>query len=367
MNLRIKDSFLVLLRMGLWEKMPSALPHFPLSAAEWSLIFDMAKGQTVEGLIYEGIMLLPKAYFPPQEILLKWTVRVDAIERYNKKVRNTLAVLAAGFSKHAIDFVLLKGLGLAENYAKPILRVSGDIDLFFYDKASYNKANDLLKAKGIKLHKGDHHSIFYTFHQIEVEHHTQMVDIFNPFCQKYISDFIAREKQNVQTINVENNQLNIPSTLTQLVQANAHILKHYMGFGVGLRQFCDVARLYHVYGMGIDGQQLKEVYAKLGMRKWMNLMHNFLIDQLGLETSKLPYVIDRKINTDNFLSDILISGNFGFHDTRFVSEGHANKINYKRDYIHKRVLPHLMKLLKITPNEVFWYPVSKVYTKLTGR
>ena len=368
MNIKIKDSFLNLLKRGLWGNKQSSYSNFSLMDEEWFLIYDVAQAQTVEGIIYDGILTLPQKSFPPYDLLMKWTARVDSIERYNKKVRKALAALAQGFYKNDLNFILLKGLGLAENYTKPLLRVSGDIDLYFDDYKKFDDANDLLKSKGYNVSKGDHKSIFYHFNSVEVEHHTRMIDIFNPFCQKYIKELILREKKNIKSITVENQIIHVPSDLLNLVQTNAHILKHYMGFGVGLRQICDVARLYNSLGKDFNGVELEEAYDVLGMRKWMNVIHNLLVDYIGLENSRLPIPITRKVDTESLLLDILQSGNFGFHDVRFKSEGELlSKRYHKRDNVNKRVLPHIKKLLKLAPNEVFWFPVSKLYTKIIRR
>ena len=367
MNKRVKDSFLLLLRMGLWGAGKEHLSIFPLSKSEWTLVYEVSLSQTVEGIVYEGMLLLPNEYYPPYEILLRWTAKIDSIERYNKKVRNTLAKLTQGFSKSNIQYVLLKGIGLAENYEKPLLRVSGDIDLCFRDKEAYDTANSLLKSKGYNINKGDHHSVFYTFNSIEVEHHTNMIDIFNPFKQQFIKELIIDEEKYSKSIVIEGQCVHIPSYTLNHVQANAHILKHYIGFGIGLRQICVIARLCNVKEESFDGQKLKNIYAKLGMKKWMNVMHNLLVKDLGLDSSRLPYPLDSDYNTSSILNDILHSGNFGFHDVRYREvDAPLSERYYKRDKAYKRILPHLVKLIRLIPSEVFWYPLNKYLSRLTN-
>ena len=354
--------------MGLWGKNDESLCAFPLSREEWSLIYEIALSQTVEGIVYDGILLLPNAYYPPYDLLLRWTARIDAIERYNKRVRGALAKLIEGFARNSISVVLLKGLGLAENYRKPLLRVSGDIDLLFENEAVYDRANSLLKSRGYKVNKGDHNSVFYSFNTIEVEHHTKMIDIFNPFKQKFISELIESEAGRSKKITVDGQEVTIPSYLMSHIQANAHILKHYMGFGIGLRQVCDIAMLCNAKDEGFNGDDLKSIYSKLDMDKWMNVMHNILVKNLGLNPSKLPYPIEKDCNISPILDDFMYSGNFGFHEVRFRENSASISRRYhKRDNIYKRVVPHWIKLLKLVPTEVMWYPLFKMYSKVTGK
>lgn len=368
MTQRVKDSFLVLLRMGLWGESREALPCFPLSAEEWSLLYEISISQTVEGIVYDGVLLLPQEYLPPYTILLRWTAKIDGIERYNKKMRQQLAVLASGLSKNDIPFLLLKGLGLAENYNKPLLRVSGDVDLYFPTQQAYKQANGLLKSRGCRIQKGDHDSVFYNFNSIQVEHHTKMIDVFNPFCQKFIKKFISKEESDSRELVINGEPVFMPSYILSHVQTNAHILKHYLGFGIGLRQFCDMARLCHVKEEDFDGEELRFVYNKLGLSKWTNVLHNFLVKELGLESAKLPYAIEGNYDTKSVLQDVLNSGNFGFHDVRFQKgDQSVAKRHYQRNAVLKRVMPHMLKLINWAPNEVFWYPVNKVYSRLFSR
>lgn len=367
MNSKIKDSFLLLLKMGLWDKNYNHYPNFPLTNEEWSLIYRISISQTVEGLVYEGILHLPKEYFPPNDILFRWTARIDTIERVNNRMRKTLAALAVGFKKHNIDFLLLKGLGFAANYAKPNMRVSGDIDLYFKSIADYDAANKLVATNGCQVNKGDHHSVAYLFNKTDIEHHTKMIDIFNPFAQRYIKKLIEREDKHTQAIEFEGEIVTLPSHLINQVQANAHILKHYLGFGIGLRQLCDVARLCYNDGKMIDVSELKVIYKKLGISKWMNALHNLLVKDLGLPPAYLPYPIEKDYDTRLVLQDILNSGNFGFHDIRFnKNNADISKRENKRNNYLKRILPHTYRLIGMAPYEVIWYPINKFYTKITG-
>ena len=366
MTNKIQDAFLILLKMGLWNEYNSSISEFSLNAEDWSLIFEVAVSQTVEGIVYEGILLMPSNLFPPHDLLFRWTARLDTIERNNKKMRETISVLSKGFQKNNIDFILLKGLGLAENYHNPLSRVSGDIDLFFCNKDLFNKANQLLTSRNYKVYPGDHHSTFYTFNGVEVEHHTKMVDIFNPFRQKYIDRLLREDKPCF--LEFHGATVRIPSYILNQVQANAHILKHYMGFGIGLRQFCDIARLCFKKPESFDGEKLRNIYKTLKIDSWMNVIHNFMVNELGLPKNKLPYQIESSIDTSWLMHDVLASGNFGFHDVRFRNgEANLSERYDKRDNAHKRILPHIKRLIRYAPYEVIWYPVNKIYTKISGR
>lgn len=364
----VREAFLTLLRMGLWHNSQEDLSVFPLQAEEWSLVMEVAKAQTVEGIVYEGILLLPEQYYPPQALLMSWVARIDSIERNNNKLSEALYILTKGFRQEGIDFMLLKGLGLGNNYIKPSVRVGGDLDLYFASEEDFHKANSLVASKGIRVKKGDHNSRIYLFRKVEVEHHTKMIDIFNPFVQERLAVLMEEEEGKRRSFRIKDVEVQTPSFVMAHVQASSHILKHYMGFGVGLRQFCDVARLSITQPDEREAQKLREIYKQLGLERWMWLMYSFLVLKLGLPKEFSPYTETEEKSTEKLLEDILHSGNFGFHDIRYRKGEVKRSERYsKRDAVFKRIMPHLVFLLRIVPQEVFWYPLYKAYTKVFAR
>ena len=363
---RLKIVFMALVKAGLWKRIPQdELHYFPLSDEDWQVIYNNAIAQTVDVLVYEGILCLPTNLLPPKQAILKWTARVDRVERYNKKMQATLVHLFNLVGDVADKIVLLKGFGLAANYINPLGRISGDIDLYFENKESLIQFKDILEKKNIKINIGDHNSIYFQFKGFEFEGHTQMLDIFNPFVKSKVDRLIKNESQQYIKLDLGGAKLRTPSYLLTQIQANAHILKHYLGFGIGLRQFCDVARLCAVRPEKFDGLYLQKWYKDLGILKWMNVVHHFLVAELGLEQKYLPFSLMENESSKWLLADVLATGNFGFHDIRFQdSQARIEERNESRSEISKRVLPHILKGLKYSPSETFWYPIMKAISKI---
>ena len=55
---------MLLLRQGLWDRQEDCSALFPLDEKEWNEIHSMARKQTVQGIIYDGIRLLPTEAVP---------------------------------------------------------------------------------------------------------------------------------------------------------------------------------------------------------------------------------------------------------------------------------------------------------------
>lgn len=353
MDQRVEKAFVSLLQTGLWGATVDVFEIFALSYSEWFSLYRLAKDQTVEGLVFDAIIRLPGQYQAPKELMLKWLVRVDAIERENIKKNKITLEISTFLKTHHIDAILLKGSSLAVYYTKPLLRLSGDVDLYFEDPDIFNRANQLIKQRGVYIGAGALSSTFYKWKGCEIEHHSKLTDIVNPLCESYLRKLEKQETNNKISINLNEEGIRTPSLLMTHIQVNAHILKHFMGFGIGLRQFCDVARLYYHTSKSLNGEELKLIYKKLGICRWMELIHCFLVDQLGLDAEFLPYQIQWHEDSQWLMTDVLTVGNFGF-------QGHQ-----KKNKLYPAVLSRLIKAQKYAPYEAFWFPISKMRSSLS--
>lgn len=363
---KVQQAFLTLLRSGLWESPIDDLSIFPLDKEEWKNLYSISMAQTVEGIVYEGMLKLPPAFLPHKIFQLRWTVRVDQIERQNKLMAEILVQIDDIFKEEDIPFTLLKGLSLASLYEKPLLRSSGDIDLYFDSVKDFKRANALIRSKNIQVNTGALNSSIYLWKSCEVEHHTKMMDILNPFKQGYIKKLINAEKGFYRKLKIQEKTINGISWTLAHIQTNSHILKHYLGFGIGLRQFCDVARLYKNSISEIDKLKLQAHYKKLGILDWMYMVNNLLIQYLGLSKNFLPFENHPEQDAKWLLNDVLVAGNFGFHDTRYVQHSDNLKENRQRNNALERVVPHLLNAKKYAPAEAFWFPIFKTRDRLIG-
>ena len=359
----LSNQFLTLLKAGLWGSRIDDLSLFKLSTEEWEYIYEFSKAQTVDGIVFDGVLGLPEVCLPPKPILYRWAARIDAIERVNNDMRNVMSEVVNVFQKSGVQPVLLKGFGLAENYIKPEFRINGDIDLYFDNMSHFNKMNEFLISKNVKVEKGDHESVFYHYKGVEFEHHTKFIDLFNPFLKDKLNNLYKQECNKFEYLKVGEGQVLVPSYLIMQIQTNAHILKHFLGFGIGLRQFCDVAMLCSKQPKTFNGKVLLSSFESLKIDKWMNLVYSFLVNHLGLPINKLPYSIKLIKDTDWLLNEIMQGGNFGFY---YQTDKNKNKVRreIKRSNSLKRILPHILKAYRYVPSEAFWYPIMKITTKI---
>lgn len=342
-NRREPAALLSLLRAGLWEQTPDGLSLFPLSEAEWEEVYLLARRQTVTGLVWQGISYLPDEWMPPGKVLVRWVAVVDGIERKNRLMNRVVMELQDWFRREGLRVVLQKGQGVALFYEKPLWRECGDIDFYFPDKQESERAVELLARKGVKVQRAADGSVHYRWRGVEVEHHVRLLDICNPWAQKYLRHL--EETAGFREVSLyQGGTVTVPAPELNLLMLNAHIMKHAMGWGVGLRQLCDMARACRVLEKEVDSEKVCEIYRRAGIRKWSNLLYAFLKEQLGLNDE---FICCKSVDYNSIpLCEIVWrGGNFGWHSEERVCSSQKNgKESYKLFFFSCRMSNFLVSL-----------------------
>lgn len=363
-NTQVFEAFLVLLRSGLWGT-PASADCFPLTKTDWEELYDMSNKQTLLGIMYDGILTLPPELFPPRELVYRWTAIVSGIEVRNEEMNAEVGKLAFLFSQKGLRAILLKGQGVAACYTIPEHRICGDMDWNFPISGDFDGANKMIAAsnKGLKFSPG--FSAEYHWGKFYSEHHLRMVDVHSPFGNYYIKRLIHSELKGTNEMNMGGQRVEVPSPLLNCLCVNMHILKHFLSFGIGLRQLCDAARVYYTSVEEIDGVRLEKAYKKLGVMRWIQVLHQVLVDYLGLPEEYLPFPLKRKTDVSWMLNEVLIGGNFGFNDTRFGSaENYASGRRPKR---YSQLFHRFVLNFRYAPTEAVFFPLVQFYSGILSK
>ena len=353
------QSFFALLRAGLWNREPES-GCFPLTPEVWQRVYKLACKQTVEGIVYDGLLQLPEHYFPPKQLLLNWVVRVYSIEEKNKQMNEVACELYDFYNKNHIQAFLMKGQGVAACYDNPLHRISGDIDLCFTDKKDFTQACRLVKENKIEIEKQAGFSACYTWKDVLIELHQYFIDISNPFHSKYLRRL--QQQENVHSIYLEMNEQKVllPSPLLMHLSVNAHILRHLLAFGISIRQLCDSARVCSRYHNSMDQQSLKEIYSKLGIYRWMQLLNSLLVNYLGMPSAYLPFPLTPQRKAGMMMKDILQGGSFGYFGSPFSKETDEPQLYRKHVWLH--LLVRFFRYVRYAPWEACWFPIMHTYS-----
>ena len=345
---------LALLKAGLWHRPVGEIGIFPLPADTWDEVLRLSVQQTVTGIVADGLGFLPEALLPEPRILARWAAETDAIEKRNAEMNKVLAGLYAGFRLQGLSPVLKKGQGIAAMYPEPLLRECGDIDFYFGE--SHDAAAALIARTGCRVIRMSDGSICYRCRNVNVEHHSRLLDLYSPFSQAYLKELIAREGFTEKTVGgSEEILVTVPSPMLELLMLNAHAMKHIIGRGIGLRQMCDMARAYYVLHDRIDEKEWNTVITKTGLVKWTAASETFLTRYLGLPSE---CTFSRRIDAagaDRIFEMVCMNGNFG-HSRYPVSPG-GSALKRKAGTL-RAFCSNMGFSLRTVPGETFWILVN---------
>ena len=143
---------------------------------------------------------------------------------------------------------------------------------------------------------------------------------------------------------------------------SAHILKHAIGPGVGLRQLCDMTMAYRGLARSFDPTRLREIFRRTGTLRWNRLLFSFLVDWLGLDESLYAKLFGTaRVASAPLLDIILEGGNFGHYAATRRDKIAAGAAHRKRDTL-RRFLHRLPFSLRFAPRETF----ATIWTLIRG-
>ena len=251
------DIFFALLRAGLWEqdlRLPSAF-----SAEDWQAILQTARQQAVLGLVYRGIAHLSGDQMPPADQRLLLLAEIDRIERRGRRMEEAQQELLRRFRDAGLHPLVQKGSEAGKYYPQPLLRESGDIDLFFAGE-EFDRAKAL--PPGVRT-APDGAGVF-TFRDVTVELHPRYFDLHLP----------------------EGRLPEVPSVYAELLLLSAHILKHAIGAGVGCKQLCDMAVALDRTDGQYDKALLEKYLQRAGLLRWQRVLCSLLVSDFGLDPAR---------------------------------------------------------------------------------
>lgn len=318
----LTDIFFALLRAGLWER-DLCLNAVP-TAEDWQALLETARRQAVQGLLYRGVAHLSEDQMPPADLRLQLLAEIDRIERRNKQLEQTQQALLERFRDAGLHPLVQKGTEAGKYYTYPLLRESGDIDLYF-PSGEFDQA----RALPPQVRTAPDGAGVFTFRDVTVEIHPRYFDLHRP--NAGLPD--------------------VPSLYAELLMLSAHILKHAIGAGVGCKQLCDLALALARTDGKYDKEQLRAYLKRAGLLRWQRVLCSLLVADLGLDPACcLP---DFTPGDPTPLRRIVLSGGtFGLYDparARAVSSGKAVRKLQAAGAFLKR-LPFS---LRVAPRETF--------------
>ena len=334
-----------------------------LGEATWRAIYQMAVKQTVVGVMYPALERLPEEQRPPKELLLQWYMMKERIVKMNRLLNQRAVETERFFEQEGFKTCILKGQGVATLYPNPLLRVSGDIDIWLSGgrKQIYNFARNRVGLQGLT-----YQHIHYPLHKdAEVEVHVTPGHLFSPFTNSKLQRFFECRAEEQYQHRVELPEgigsICVPTDEFNRVYILLHIYGHLFGEGIGLRQVLDYYYVLRQPATEDSKARTVGMLSRLKMRRFAGAMMWVMQEVFGLEDEYLLVAPDAK--EGRFLLDeIMLAGNFGKYDARIDRKN------------HHRLLPRVWNSMKRNwkfliryPHEMIWDIPFRVWQYVWSR
>ena len=230
MNHQCDDKFYQLLRLSL--RLTRELP-VETDAETWQQLYHTAVRQSLVGVCYQGVCLMPEGNRPPVETALQWATQAETIRGMNGLLYQEAAQLTQQFAEKGRRTAILKGQANARLYPDPYSRQPGDIDIWV--EGGKESVLALLP---------DHPTATYHHVHLPTDEKGVVVEIHfrpasgnhNPLTNRRLQRWLEQE---ILTAEMVEEGFCVPSVRFALVMQLAHIQRHFLSGGIGLRHICD--------------------------------------------------------------------------------------------------------------------------------
>lgn len=318
-----QTQFLELLRSGLWG-IPADLALFQ-GQVNWKAILRLAKEQTIQVIVADGIETLPAELCPPKELMFKlMAIRVKT-KQLHLQLNSVLVKITRALTEAGLQSVLLKGQGLAHNYRLPESRMCGDIDLYVGMENFENACNTIASLSPIPQEEdltGNEMHIHLELDGVTIEAHRKTTSSANPRQNKFLETW-SREcldahfsDSTLPTILFDQTPVCTPSANFNAVFILHHAVRHLVTEGIGLRQICDWTMFLDKHHDKINEAELSATLRKFHMEAIWAEFGIIAVSLLGLAPSHLPLAPAQLTSkkTAPLLHQIFAGGNFGHYD-----------------------------------------------------
>ena len=364
-----EKEFLELLKAGLWGS-PLDLTVFSKDT-DWEAVYQLAKEQTVIGVITDGLSALPKEYHGARPTMMQFFARTMNLEDENRKMNSFGPQLMTQLERKGIHSMLLKGAGVATCYRQPLHRVVGDIDLLVMDAEESKKARALMLmiAKEVENEDvGRKHSAF-NYKGMTIEIHGDFRFYINKQCRLHTSAW-KKNRLAVGSRHIEEGLLKgaiLPPVQFDVLFIFAHMVGHYQGSGgVGLRQVSDWLVFLKQHIAEINLQTLEEDLDFLNLRKYWEVFGTMAVDQLGFPEGLMP-LYDKRYRKKGriVLHNIFKTGNFGTKQRQEQLKEGSNPIAKKAVTFWGQI-PVYARNLRVFPKDTLWCFKEFIGSSLRG-
>ena len=307
----LHHQLLHLLRCALWQQRPDK--RLFGNDTDWEALMALARQHTVQAMVAQQMKRVADA-LGNETVMKRCTRQILAATRRNRHINQLTAKLDSILRQEGYQPVLLKGQGVARYYPEPLLRMSGDIDLYLgphTDKA----VDTLCRQLHIETHHGrnDRKHVNMTCQDVEMGVHRKETEVNTMARAQEIQDWTEEQLHtDTRQARIDGCPLTVPSPLFDAIYVFHHLYRHLLTDGVGLRHVCDWMRCLYANRDDIDTRQLLQLLQRFGLLHAWQLFGLMTVRHLGMTQEAMPLYRERYAHRADRLIEVLLdNSNFG--------------------------------------------------------
>ncbi len=278
--------------------------------ANWQTVFEIAKAHNIQTLLYPAVKNFSNGEGPDSELLAKWKKEFFlSVSAQVQHIENVARILES-FTDAGVSVIVVKGLILRNFYPQKELRTMQDADILVHKKDIDLLNSILVGADYYEDGKNSKHVMYSHETFLPIEVHTSLInkDIF-----KNASDFEEDFWRNASPIKLFNATVLVPSTEDHLLYLCLHMAEHFLSFGFGLRQLCDLVIFIEAKSNSINWTTFWAKSKELGIKRFICILLVVCNQLFGMDIDQIPDFqkpdVDSQLNF--FINTIIEGGEFG--------------------------------------------------------
>ena len=314
-KLEMNDSQRILIR--LMRMAVECEPNEPITLPEreWKAVYMQACQQSLTALIFGAVNRMGGDSGIPKPLLMEWTMKAEAIRGFNAKMNAEAARLTGWFGERGRKTAILKGQANARLYPHPEERQPGDIDIWVEGgrKSVLKLLSDenVMDTKEVVSYHHAHLKKNASGISVEV-HFRPSSGNNNPITNRRLQRFLENEIRDSKECH---EGFNVPTLRFAMIMQMAHIQRHFLSGGIGLRHIMDYYMLMS-NAPNEDRQFVGERLKAFGLRNTAGAVMWLMEKLFSLPTTEMICQSDRRRGRW-MLDEAFKSGNFGqYSDSR---------------------------------------------------
>lgn len=337
------EPFFELLQVAIGNR--DGLDKLPQNRGEWEDLYAVTAKHSLLGVTFPVIDHIHDEVEVPLGVYSRWAMVTEKIGKRNQAQTRMCRSLHEKFLSDGFRCCVLKGQSAALRYPDPLLRHSGDIDIWM--EGERPKVVDYMRSLCPLRKIVYHHCDAELIPKMGVEVHFTPSWMNSPFANRRLQRWFKEEAE-AQFSNYDKDLgFCVTDAHFDAVFMLVHIYRHVLEEGVGLRQLLD----YYYVLKELTPAQKEKVQADLRhlrMDRFAASVMYVLQQVFAMEGGFCLFAPDAR-EGGFLLDEVMRSGNFGKKDPRNAHEkGEGLVAHGKRKF--GRGLRYLMHY----PSEVLW-------------